>query len=393
MLKIQTGFNMPVDQTRNRVFKKSFWLAFAFYFFIGFEFFYMVSPFAVYFYSVYRPGLNFLNSHPILAWLSTIFLPHIVSDTKSWLLNSIMTVGSILILSGMVIFCIGASQVYYYKLTRKKVVTGGIYNFIRHPQYAGLAIAGLGLLILWPRYIALLAYITMLFFYYNLARFEEKECVIRFGESYLVYVKQTNMFFPVKIKGFSTLRILPAQGPGRYLGIIGVYAASCVLGILLANQLRDWSLDQIYALYTKDAVTISVTRLENKDISHLLNLAVQTPAVKQRLAFKPTKSRIKYLNYIVPTDWSASEVPMNTVENAVEIHGYPKNKKINQYKIVFTQSVQRNPAEMAGKNILLNTAGRIPLLEVVIDVPLQKVVQITNPVQEYRLDGVPLPLF
>lgn len=65
-----------------------------------------------------------------------------------------MTAGFILALGGLVIFCIGASQVYYYKLTRKKVVTYGIYNLIRHPQYAALAISGFGLLILWPRYIA-----------------------------------------------------------------------------------------------------------------------------------------------------------------------------------------------------------------------------------------------
>ena len=384
---------MPVSQNGNRVFKKSFWIAFAFYFLIGFEFFYMVSPFAVYFYSVYRPGLNFINSHPTLAWLSTLFLPHFVSHTKSWLLNSIMTVGSILALGGLLIFFIGASQVYYYKLTRKKVVTGGIYSLIRHPQYAALAISGFGLLILWPRYIVLLSYITMLFFYYNLARFEEKECEKKFGESYREYMKQTNMFLPVRIRLFSMFKVVPNHGPGRYLGIIGVYTVSCVLGILLANQLRDWSLDQVYALYTNDAVTISVTALEKKDISHLLNLATQTPAVKERLAVKFSKNRTKYLNYIVPTDWSASEVPMNLVENVAEIHGYPTNKKIDQYKIVFTQSVQRNSAEMTGKKILLNTAGRIPLLEVVIDVPLQKVVQIIDPVQGYRLDGVPLPLF
>ena len=84
---------------------------------------------------------------------------------------------------------------------------------------------------------------------------------------------------------------------------------------------------------------------------------------------------------------------MNSVENATEIHGYHTNKKIDRYKIVFTQSVQRNSDEMKGKKILLNTAGRIPLLEVVVDVPSQKVVQIIDPVQGYRLDGVPLPLF
>jgi len=384
---------MTADQIGNRVFKRSFWVAFAFYFIIGFEFFYMVSPFAVYFYSVYRPGLNFINSHPTLAWLSTIFLPHFVSHTKSWLLNSAMTAGAILALGGFVIFGIGASQVYYYKLARKKVVTGGIYNLIRHPQYAALAVSGFGLLILWPRYIVLLSYITMLFFYYNLARFEEKECEKKFGESYLEYMKQTNMFFPIKIKLFSMLRMLPDHGPGRYLGIIGLYAVSCVLGILLANQLRDWSLDQIYAVYTNNAVTISVTTLDKREINHLLHLAMQTPMVKQRLTVNPSENSVKYLNYIVPTDWTASEVPMNPVETATEIHGYPTAKKIEQYKIVFTQSVQRNSADMTGKKILLNTAGRIPLLEVVIDVPLQKVVQIIDPVQGYRLDGIPLPLF
>lgn len=384
---------MPARQTGNRVFKKSFWIAFAFYFLIGFEFFYMVSPFAVYFYGVYRPGLNFINSHPSLAWLSTIFLPHFVSHTKSWVLNSTMAAGSILTLGGLVIFCIAAFQVYYSKLTRKKAVTGGIYNFIRHPQYAALAVSGFGLLILWPRYIVLLSYITMLFFYYFLARFEEKECEKKFGDSYQEYMKQTNMFFPINIRMFANFKMLPNHGLFRYLAIFGIYAASCVFGILLANQIRNWSLDQIYALYANDAVTISVTALEKDDISDLLNLAKKTPTVKQRLSVNFDKTRIKYLNYIVPTDWSASEVPMNPVKNVAESHSYPKNKKIEQYKIVFTQSVQRSNTELTGKKILLNTARRMPLLEVVIDVPMQKVVEINDPVQEYRLDGVPLPLF
>lgn len=383
---------MAADQTGNRVFKKSFWIAFAFYFLIVFEFFYMVSPFAVYFYSVYRPGLNFINNTS-LAWLSTIFLPHFVSHTKSWVLDFIMTAGTMLTLGGFVIFCIGASQVYYSKLIRKKVVTGGIYNFVRHPQYAGLAVSGFGLLILWPRYIVLLSYITMLFFYFFLASLEEKECEKKFGESYLDYMKQTNMFFPIKMSLFSKFKLIPNHGSGRYFGIIAVYIVSCVLGIYLANHLRDWSLDRIYAFYTKDAVTISVTKLKQKDIQHLLNLATMTPSVKQRLAPKSGTNRIKYLNYIVPKDWSASEVPMNPVNNVAEIHGYPTDKKIDQYKIVFTQSVQRDGPETTGKEILLNTIRRIPLLEVVIDVPLQRVVQVIDPVQGYALDGVPLPLF
>jgi hypothetical protein len=201
------------------------------------------------------------------------------------------------------------------------------------------------------------------------------------------------MFFPVKIGLLPKLKIFQIQGPSRYLGIIGLYAFCCLFSVLIANQLRDWSLNQIYSLYTNDAVTISVTKLEEKDINDLLNLAVQTPAVKKRLSANDSKGKIKYLNYIVPTDWSASEVPMNPVENVAEIHGYPTNKKIDQYKIVFTQAVQRNNDETRGKKILLNTVRRIPLLEVVIDAPLRKVVQIIDPVKDYRLDGIPLPLF
>ena len=149
----------------NKAVKKTFWLAFAFYLIIGFEFFYMISPFAVYFYSVYKPGLDFINQNPSLSWLNQIFLPHIVNETSSGLLNWLPQLGLILVFSGFAVFCIGAVQVYYSKLFKKGAVIKGLYIFVRHPQYTALIISGFGLLILWPRYIALIDYITMLFLY------------------------------------------------------------------------------------------------------------------------------------------------------------------------------------------------------------------------------------
>ena len=60
-------------QTRNgTATKRTFWTIAIFYLLIGFEFFYMASPFAIYFYSVYGPGLNSVNSNPTLAWLSSV---------------------------------------------------------------------------------------------------------------------------------------------------------------------------------------------------------------------------------------------------------------------------------------------------------------------------------
>ncbi|GAK53973.1 hypothetical protein U14_05250 [Candidatus Moduliflexus flocculans] len=61
--------------------ERTFWAIAAFYCLSAFEFFSMASPFAVYFDSVYRPGLNFINTNPLLAWLNTIFLPHSAVET------------------------------------------------------------------------------------------------------------------------------------------------------------------------------------------------------------------------------------------------------------------------------------------------------------------------
>ena len=99
--------------------KRTFWVIAAFYVLIAFEFLYMASPFAIYFYSVYGPGLNFINKYPALVWLSTVFLPHIVVETSSVLVNSHNIVGGVFFIIGFLGFCITAGQVYYYKLARK----------------------------------------------------------------------------------------------------------------------------------------------------------------------------------------------------------------------------------------------------------------------------------
>ncbi|MFQ5771147.1 MAG: methyltransferase family protein [bacterium] len=157
--------------------------AWLFYLIIGIEIIYMISPFAIYYYSTYGPSLNFLHTLPQTAWLSGFFLPHYV-NTSSFLLNSYQIVGWILVLVGFLFFLIGAGQIYYCKFTKKGAVTGGIYKFIRHPQYVAFAVMGFGLLLAWPRFTVLIMYVTMLFVYFFLAKKEEKECEEKFGESY-----------------------------------------------------------------------------------------------------------------------------------------------------------------------------------------------------------------
>lgn len=77
-----------------------------------------------------------------------------------------------------------------------ELVTGGIYRYVRHPQYVGLIVLTIGLLIQWPTIITLLMWPVLVLMYYRLARREEHEALEAYGERYIEYKWKTPMFFP-----------------------------------------------------------------------------------------------------------------------------------------------------------------------------------------------------
>lgn len=159
------------------------------YLLITFEMLFMITPFALYYYSIYSPLLSWPSRFPATAWLPAFFLPHLSSEVFP-------SVGTLIFLLGLAGFILCALQLYYMKFRRRGVVQGGFYKRIRHPQYLLLAISGLGLLILWPRFILVLAYVNMLWLYYFLARNEEWRMETRYGETYHEHKTRTWMFLP-----------------------------------------------------------------------------------------------------------------------------------------------------------------------------------------------------
>ena len=117
------------------------------YFVIAFEVLIMISPFAGFFYSAFNPVLLKMASNSATRWLSAFYLPHMVLPEAGFL-QFIRVMGSVLFVVGMIVFLVCAGQVYAAKFRKKGAVLGGLYAFIRHPQYIALAIAGLGLSIL-----------------------------------------------------------------------------------------------------------------------------------------------------------------------------------------------------------------------------------------------------
>ncbi len=78
--------------------------------------------------------------------------------------------------------------------TPSRLVSRGIYKYVRHPRYLEFILEILGLAILSGlaiNFLLLLYFVPMI---YWAARLEEKELIGRFGEEYLEYKQKTRMF-------------------------------------------------------------------------------------------------------------------------------------------------------------------------------------------------------
>lgn len=359
---------------------------FLFYALIGFEMLYMAGPFAIYFYGVYNPILKLFNTSPALSFLNSFFLPHIARTTSSVLINIHEYVGASVAIIGFIIFLVGAVQIYYSKFTRKGAVTGGLYRFIRHPQYTSFAVCGLGLLILWPRYINLFMFVTMLFVYYLLARAEERECETKFGESYLSYEHNTGMFFPFH-KG-KQLHFLPDNKVRRRLMLAILYFLSLLLAYGGATLLRNYSINSLYASYTDDSATVAVCAMDEETIRDIMGIILDN----RETAAYIDETHYKYINYILPTSWYSAEVPMNGIEYRSG-HASPKDYDPSQYKVILTKAVLRNNSDTSGRNILTYTIERQPLTEIWVDLNSRKVTQILEIPEDYKYRGIPVAIY
>ncbi len=100
----------------------------------------------------------------------------------------------------LVLILNGWFHIYKNYWSREKgsgiLVKTGIYRYIRHPQYTGLMLLSLGMLIEWATLPLLILFPVMVFMYVRLARREEKDMLGEFGEEYREYMQQSKRFIP-----------------------------------------------------------------------------------------------------------------------------------------------------------------------------------------------------
>ena len=144
-------------------------------------------PLSVYFVA-WAFGINYPTE---FVWGHTLY-PYI-GLTGMWIGFGLNIIGAAFVVLGWR----SIHKEYWSKDSGKgRLVTTGIYRFIRHPQYTGFLLITLGLLVHWATIPLIIMWPILVVLYYRLARYEEVALEDEFGEEYLKYKQNVSMLFP-----------------------------------------------------------------------------------------------------------------------------------------------------------------------------------------------------
>ena len=259
------------------------------YFVICFEILIMISPFAGFFYSAFNPFLLGLAKYRATKWLSCFFFTHMVVPPNDFL-KFIRIMGSFLFVLGVCLFFICAVQVYTSKFLNRGAVLSGLYRWIRHPQYLSLSLAGVGLAILWPRFLVVVLWLAMVLVYYMLSKDEERRMAKQYPETYQEYRARTGMFLPKKLEhsfGFSS-----AAGKASLFLMISIAAVG---GAFL---LRAYTVRHLPLWTGSNVVALAMFPEDRQMMEHRMPEILGLQQVRSQL-----KDNESYVVYFLPTNY------------------------------------------------------------------------------------------
>ena len=111
----------------------------------------------------------------------------------AWMSVLIHVVSNGLMVGGLFLMGKGWRRIHR---ARGALVSDGVYAWVRHPQYAGLFLVTIGMLVQWPTIITAVTWPALVLIYYRLARREEREAEAQFGDAYRAYRARVPMFVP-----------------------------------------------------------------------------------------------------------------------------------------------------------------------------------------------------
>lgn len=149
---------------------------------------------------VYGIGPYLVMTIAVITLISFILMHyHLIAVFKiDWLNMVFLILGAILIITGIVFWI---SAVINSKITseveKSKLVTTGIYAYVRHPIYSAFLYIASGLILISQNIILfILPVIFWAFLSLVMINTEEKWLIDKFGEEYVEYSKKVNRFIP-----------------------------------------------------------------------------------------------------------------------------------------------------------------------------------------------------
>ena len=234
----------------------------------------MATPFGILLYSFYDPFLAVARQSELTAWVAAFFLPQSVYATNSSFIEFIRY-GEYLFYIGLAGFFISAVPVYWAKLTRKGMVSGFVYRYIRHPQYLFFMLSAFGLLFIWPRMMMLILFLFMSVLYFYLAKFEERRMQAQYPE-YAAYMHRTAMFIPGE-PGKKLFNLLFGWVPSRNLAQLMAILSIVIVAAASAIGLRTLTIANISVAQMPDQGILAISIFPH-DERYLRDAVMQTLA-------------------------------------------------------------------------------------------------------------------
>lgn len=164
---------------------------------------------------------------------SLYWLTYVLKAQDDVLLLSLFGLGITLAAVGSAIF-LSAFTKWLSNLRKGGLITRGIYQIVRHPQYFGIIVLTLGISIRALRPVSFIAWLTLAFGYLILASVEEKSLLETYGEKYEEYAKKVSFMVP-----FLKLRLPGFLSPKRFYRYILLLALWIILTVVLIISTRN----------------------------------------------------------------------------------------------------------------------------------------------------------
>ncbi len=117
----------------------------------------------------------------------------VITGGSEWVALAVDTVTSLMFIAALILMGAAFKQIH---VAKGKLVTDGLYAYVRHPQYSALFLLIISMLIQWPTLLSWLMAPVLLWSYVRLAHREESALLDLFDEDYAVYQARTPAFLP-----------------------------------------------------------------------------------------------------------------------------------------------------------------------------------------------------